>query len=309
MTELYLYKREYSENADKLTEIKPLTSNEVEFISKNSSLLIDFQKHHALIEYVILNYKVISETLVNLTKKITSAEQSSLDYPFENFYLEVNSVILNFLASARTFLDHMATSISRKYTEQSKQFSYFNEIASKEYDTTFSYKFMSRLRNYVQHCGMPPLSYNFQKSFDYDNLIVESNLVVYFEREHLLGNFSKWGKIVKQALLEQDEKFPAIPLINEYIYSLVKIHVNFTREFYMAEILEAKDNILSVINEKEGYSSNGYCFGKITPNGDSIRIEISTIPTSLLSKIYHFTHLQYLLEAKKNKYHFQYGEL
>lgn len=89
------------------TAQRTLDSVEIELIKHHSSILMRFQRHHALIEYAIINYNNLVDLFINKTKEVSYFAAEGIYYPFDNFYFETNTVILNFLASSRTFLDHM----------------------------------------------------------------------------------------------------------------------------------------------------------------------------------------------------------
>lgn len=294
-----------------LKGLKILSEAELSFIAKNGADLITFQKNHALIEYVIGNYNYLSNIFVKKAMEMVSEEKSDLAYPFGDYYLETNSAFLNFLASSRTLLDHMGTNIKKSHGGQSTEFLYFKELYSREFDNNFSYKFMDKLRNFVQHCGMPPLSYTIQKRYDDKNESVTSNLIVMFPRDELLQAYDSWGKHVKPELQHQSSEFPAIPLINEYIYSLIKIYVNYSDKYQAHDILNVKRNLLDIIGEEDGYILGEYSTGYIIPNeeNESVSIKLSTIPTPLLEKVNHFLFLKQLLEDKQDTGYILYDEL
>ena len=305
MSEKTLYK--ISNN--KINEIRILSDDEVNLILKNSSDLIDFQKHHALIEYVILNYKALSDIFIKKVTTIKSTEVSALIYPFSNYYLESSAAVLNFLSSARTFLDHTGTNLKRSFTDNTEPLACFKKITANEFDSKFSYRFMGKLRNYVQHCGMPPLSYNLSNSYDHDKSIAESELTVFFSRDQLLKNYDSWGKNVEPQLKEQPESFPAFPLLNEFVYSLIKIYIEITDGYYFDNAKLAEDFLLRMIGENHGYQESEYIFGTITPYQETLSINTSTIPTSLFSKVHHFEVLKDLIKKRSADAYFQIEDL
>lgn len=302
----------FKSDGNSLKSLKVLTESEFSSIKEHGSTLMEFQRHHALIEYVITNFNTLNDLFVNKTKEIAYNMEGSFHYPFGNFYLEVNTVILNFLSSARIFLEHMDTHIKKEFTVNSPQYSIFRESTVNEFDNKFSYRLMGKLRNYVTHCGMPPLSYNLSKKNEEDDQYTKIILTMDFNRDQLLNGYDGWGAIVRKDLLESNDSFPATPLFNEYIYSLIKIHLIYTNSFVISEVINAKDKILHAINEPEGYSENNYHCGLINPKDnpkDGLEIRLQTIPASLLSKVYHFERLDYLIKNKPEKDYFQYDEL
>ncbi|KEY51401.1 hypothetical protein, partial [Citrobacter amalonaticus] len=213
-----------------------LTQNEADTLAECCSKLITFQKHHALIEYVIYNFKHLNNSLVNLVNLSAKMELNNLEYPFSNFYFEINTAILNLLASARTFLDHMQTHFERSSKSDRTKIETFKIITANEFDTKFSYKFMGKLRNFVQHCGMPPISYNLRKFYSEKDTL-NTELTLMFDRDFLLKEYDSWGAHAKPQLEAQNAEFPVITLVNEYIYSLINIYVRCIEDDIFLEII------------------------------------------------------------------------
>lgn len=302
----------FKSNANSLKSLKSLTKSEFSSIKEFGSTLMNFQRHHALIEYVITNFNTLNDLFINKTKEIGCNAEDSFYYPFGNFYLEANTVILNFLSSARTFLDHMETHIKKEFTENSPQYSTFRDSTVEEFDNKFSYRLMGKLRNYVTHCGMPPLSYDLSKKNEGDNQYTNITLIVNFNRDQLLKGYDGWGAIVRKDLIESKDFFPAISLFSEYIYSLIKIYLIYTKSFVISDVMNAKDKLLHAINEPEGYSEDNYHCGVISPKDnpkDGLNIHLQTIPASLLRKVYHFERLDLLMKKESEQDYLQYDDL
>lgn len=301
----------YSEGLN-FTAQRTLDSDEVELIRYHSSILMQFQRHHALIEYVIVNYNNLIDLFINKTTEVTHSAAEGIYYPFDNFYFEVNTVILNFLASSRTFLDHMESMTRSGLKTNQPESLKFDHLKSHEYDSKFSYRFLGKLRNYVTHCGMPPLSYDLNQNFNEEDSTTKTTLQVYFDRDELLSSSDTWSAKVRQDLKLQEAKFPAISLFNELIFSLIKIHVEYSKDFILPEAESAKNFILQAIGQEDGFTQNLYSLGKAVPdeeNEGNIYLQLSTIPVSLTKKVNHIQYLISLLEQKGNEHFFQPHEL
>jgi hypothetical protein len=90
---------------------------------------------------------------------------------------------------------------------------------------------------------------------------------------------------------------------------LIKVYITYTKQDNFLETLKAKQEILSTINQGEGYYLNDYAMGKITLQDESIKINLSTIPASLLKKIDTFSKIELLLERHKATEFFDYNSL
>ncbi|KFD18365.1 hypothetical protein GTPT_2555 [Tatumella ptyseos ATCC 33301] len=274
--------------AKKINEIRTLSDDELETYDKKTNILMEFVNDFSLVEYVKLNYESLMELLSETIIKAAKEPSFIGSYPFKTFPSLFNSRILNYLMSVKTLLEHMETSINRRYGEESTELLEFKSLTANEFDSKFSYRFMYKLRNFVQHCGMPPLSHTISKSLDEVSNTVSVELIVYFIRDKLIQGFSKWGAQVKADLKQMDESFPTIPIINEHINSIFKIYVIFNEKYHITKALEAKEYIIDFIGERENYIDDEYIIAKIKKTETGLSINKKTIPTSALQKISDF---------------------
>jgi hypothetical protein len=66
---------------------------------------------------------------------------------------DANRHVLDFLFAVRTYLDHSER--RAKHEADPDVADDFKRLTGKFYDEIFSFRFMYRLRNFAQHCGMP----------------------------------------------------------------------------------------------------------------------------------------------------------
>ena len=65
------------------------------------------------------------------------------------------SQIINWLTSFRLHLDYAETRVKRQYGKTSDQVKAFKAQTHQAFDSSIGYRFISKFRNYVQHCGPP----------------------------------------------------------------------------------------------------------------------------------------------------------
>jgi hypothetical protein len=70
-------------------------------------------------------------------------------------HAEADRRMINVLTAMRTLTDHWQTKLSGRHGSDSVQVDAFKRASSQEYDRHFAYRFLCRLRNYAQHCGLP----------------------------------------------------------------------------------------------------------------------------------------------------------
>lgn len=277
---------------NKINEIRPLGNEEVEVYDTQKNIFMGFVNDFALVEYVRLNYESLMELLSETITKVSKEPSFIGSYPFKNFPFLLNTRILNYMMSVKTLLDHMETSINRRFGKDSTEFVEFKALTANEFDSNFSYRFMYKLRNFVQHCGMPPLSYTISKSLDETSSTLSIELIVYFMRDELIRGFSKWGRLVKDDLTQMDESFPIMPIFNEHINAIFKVYILFNEKYHITKALKAKEYIINFIGEKSDYIGDEYIIAKLKKTESGLSINKKTIPTSVFEKISDFYRIK-----------------
>jgi hypothetical protein len=134
-----------------------------------------------------------------------------------------NQKLANILSSFRTYQDYLKHIISETLGDKSTEYKTFEKILVKIYDSNFSYRFFYRLRNYIQHCGLPI------KKISYDAKLMNKEPIEWaqfvnlkIDRDMLL-KFQGWST-VKKEIIKLPDFFEIKPLINDYFNSLNIIH-------------------------------------------------------------------------------------
>ena len=185
--------REHGHKEHHVEVIREIDSAEYRRFKEGKDNLVKYLKHITLYEAVIRNYKDYIHTIdTKLKGQFAGVDEDVIDG--QETMLEFNRRFLNFIAMARLFLDHTETYISRRYGDKSHQYKRFKENTSSEFDNSFAYRFLYRLRNYALHCGMPigrvSGSTKLDKSGESD--VLKSELVIQFSRDQILSDFNKW---------------------------------------------------------------------------------------------------------------------
>jgi hypothetical protein len=153
--------------------------------------------------------------------------------------VEVNRRVLNFLCSARTYLDHTETTLKRTYGERSLVATRFREATSAAYDGDFAYRFAYRLRNFAQHCGLPASYIRFQTlPPEQPGTPNQYSVHVGAWRDHLLAEFD-WGPLTSE-IAAQPQIIDLPPVLHSFMRSLESIQ---------SEVAEAELPLLRPIAE------------------------------------------------------------
>jgi len=227
---------------------RELSQDELDSIDGATTILRRYLTNQQLFEICRRNFSDFEREIEALSSSY------SQDYNLEWSYVSgmvvaVNMRILNLLSSIRTYLDHTEARLKRTFGADSRQVNSFKESTAHEYDNCFSYRFVYRLRNFTQHCGMP-LGRILTKS-DL-NLGHESSATHYidffFERDHLLAQFDSWGNPVKGELSALPEYFAIGPHLKSTMDCLHCIDT-VVQEMNETELEAALANVDKFLNE------------------------------------------------------------
>ncbi|MGG3798623.1 hypothetical protein [Metabacillus fastidiosus] len=180
---------------------------------------------------------------------------------------------MNFLSICRTYLDHTETSLKRKFGAESEQFKNFKTACSYEYDNCFAYRFLYKLRNYSQHCGVPVGSISIDSRAE-DNGQVDYSISVQFDRDSLLRNYDSWGIPVKKELENLTDLFPVNEYIDEVMASFERINLALIEE-RIPELVEGAEYIYEMIRPFEEQPGIPCIidFKNMQSNGGKLKIE------------------------------------
>gem|GEM_PF-1832323 len=211
---------------------------------------------------------------------------------------EMNRLLLNYLSSFRTFLNHLNTRYSRLERQGNSYLKDFKKITSVCYDTSFYYRFFYKLRNYVQHCGLPISYMNVSEKAHKGSVIV--HISIGFNRDSLLDSFD-W-KSVKDDLLKQPEHLELLPCFQEFTHEVQNINLVATSiEILIAE--ESWHKLNEIFDEVRKQCPDGEPFiGRSIEfqNGET-KMNMINFPFHQISKYNEkYLEVQRLIAERKN---------
>jgi hypothetical protein len=180
--------------------IRELSKQECEEYLKAKTRLMFFSRDQQLLEVVRMNYDDLQNSLKKYQEEYV--QNPSMGFlRMESMYLDLNRRILNYLSAARALVDQSKHNVSTRCGKDSQRYKKFAEACSTAYDDCFSYRFLDKLRNYVQHCGMP-LGKLSLRSWETDSTSkkIVHELQVMFNRDELLAARFDWTPRLKKEL-------------------------------------------------------------------------------------------------------------
>ena len=193
-------------------EIRPLENKEYEEYKKSVNRVYYISNDLALYNNVLMNYNQYYDTL-DSNLDAYSKNQRMNWFLIDEIVFNLNRCLLNFLMSIRVFLDHSEHNIKKNYGKDSERYKTFQRITSRCYDRYFSYRFLYKLRNYVQHCGMPVGNIKLYSGLDETELSVNHSLTLYFDRDDLLKKYDSWGSVLEDEISDFPKILKLIPIL------------------------------------------------------------------------------------------------
>jgi hypothetical protein len=264
--------------ASEFKEIRSLSQSEFEKYSDYIVKLILLKNDENLFKIVELNYADFISKIEHITNQLIENDLITEDQQY--LHLEVNRLILNLLSSIRTYLDHTETRLKREYGLASEEYKIFKTETSRTYDENFAYRFLYKLRNYSQHCGLP--AGLLEVSSFSENELPKYILKLSLLRDDLLQNF-KWGNQVTEELCKQEEVFDILYLIKTKFNLLEKINNNVKDLAYKHFQIQGFEllNLLQAIKNKDGAP----CILKTVPVSNKTELTMHWFPFDSITKI------------------------
>jgi hypothetical protein len=173
----------------------------------------------------------------------------------------MNRRMVNFLSSARLYLDQVPQDLHTIDGKTSKQTDIFTEWRRKQYDSSCAYRVLEALRNYAQHCGFPvhAMTLNFKREDTNAGSLMHAGL----QLSVTIQNLKKDQKFKKGVLGELEAKADRqgyvnlTPLVREYVEKICEIH-EAVRSGIAAEVASWDQMIISAVDRARTAFGGGF---------------------------------------------------
>lgn len=227
----------------------------------------------------VSNFRNVYMALEPVTSTLSSAlelinKYQCLELPYVAFQAGITESIQNYLSCFRSYIDTFAHTLSKYYGKDSQIFKQFEIEKAAAFDSNESYRFITALRNFVQHRAFPDCSIN----------VVNGN-----PRQITIT-------ISKQCLIE-DKKFKSssipikynqidnIPIIEDYKIVLGCLSMIHHKILMMAKDLTLLEEFFEVKRDFISYAS-GLCLNESLTKADAnIDIKIQSFDFSIVEEL------------------------
>lgn len=285
-------------NGKEIISIKELTDLEYQEFKIATQNLTLFSTDQQLYSIVNWNHRDYIELLHKYYLEYVE-RRSNVEWAHgQNMVINVNRHILNFLSSVRTFLDHSETNFKKRYGIESTKYKKFKDACSDVYDNSFSYRFLYKLRNYAQHCGMPVGSLNLNsKVINQKTSETSESIELLFNRDDLLQNYDSWGAKLSEELRQLPQKFVINPHMNEVMKSIEHINILLIEE-ELPKLLKSAKDLQEFLKPIEGNYGRPCIlrFHDINGDGQKLNLQVEWIPLHLVEMILNNVNEEYFYD-------------
>jgi hypothetical protein len=220
---------------------------------------------------VLLQNAVEMETAVAHQAAYQRANVSSFPDEVDLEVRLLNRLLINFLASARAFVDSVQASLNRVDGPLRDKCGDLKTFFSEQFDDVFSYRLMEALRNHSQHRALPILQNlttirNWRSRGESMAMLSVSPQI---ERDALINNHKIRRKTRDEIAQGCEAMIDLMPHLAEYVRCFGKI-VDKARRLYQPEYENAVATHTDVL---KGHLADQWGYVWVTPKGDPKRCE------------------------------------
>ncbi len=203
----------------KILGLVELSQNEFDALREANTALGRYRQQISFLNLVLWSFEDYIRFQEELLITGIGRSEASLRAP----ELDLNRRLMNFLSAVRTYLDHTETDLKRRFGEDSERYTRFEKLTNRLYDSWFSYRFLYKLRNFVQHCGLP------LDSLSHTSTHNSRALSVTVSRSRLLTDFD-WGAALRGEIERLPEAVDIGPFLVEHVDQLTTLHERLCTE-------------------------------------------------------------------------------
>lgn len=191
------------------------------------------------------------------------------------FLVNQNRHILNILALASAYLEHARRRIRLLFGEPSAQLAAFNALHRRKFADYFPYRFILKLRNYVQHYDLPMCRAKMSaKAIPGTNREISCEVDLLFNRDDLLRGSFNWDALRKDIAAQPDD-WSAITTLEDAMLQIQDLHV-LAVSFEIDTLRKAASVVEALRKEAETEKGREGCVIYATregPGSDTAKVE------------------------------------
>lgn len=273
--------------------LKLLDKETLDQITNHETYLSDFDINFRLLQCVLDNYTSFEDELKQCLSGNHFSNQNLINVvSLPQLNRITNKCLLNILTAFKMMIEHLEARVKRDFGKNSVEIGVLKKAQSDEFDNNFSYAFCYKLRNYIQHCSIPQITFNINQHMDDSSNQPTCSLTIDIHRDNLLNSYNEWGSIVRPLLEKQEQKLCLLSILDDLRKSLINIFEKIKGLISYDKAQEARKYILNFINEDSQYVGQDYGVCTFTENlNKGLQINTQILKTSLFESLISFDNL------------------
>jgi hypothetical protein len=223
----------------KIHFVRELSDEEDRKVDAHTKVFVANTRRFKLYAILKRNYAEWSKYTTSLLRPQTGLTEDEMN--------ELDRLLSNFLASARSLIDHFKQYHKQTFRRTPSEEKYAEFIGRLE-SQCWAFAFFQDFRNFVQHCGLPVGLYSRTASRHSVTLKISVNA------KWLLENYNGWDK---SALTEAHGELDLIDLTQEYFIRLTQDLGKFLAEAFGPSMLDTHNFFAQFAEEVEAAVPGG----------------------------------------------------
>lgn len=218
------------------------TDEGLQIITSYVEITRHVQEIHQLFEVYRYNLKRLL-SIFELNNSDTIKRHSPRIGDFSD-QIELNALIINYISSGKTLVDAIQACVKASYPTGTSEYKNFTAFLSSTYDDCFSYRLLTRLRDFAQHGHLPVSLRNNIACFDIAQII---NTPHFHHNKAILKEMEKFN----EELLVNQKAYPHHVFtlsVAEYTASMCNVYHTFWTAIHSA-FLSKEQSLRTLIKE------------------------------------------------------------
>lgn len=224
----------------------------------------------SLVNRNYLNMKMMLDAFSNVEKYGGEFREANRQVVKRSFMAELT----NWLAATRLYLENERDFILREFGQSSDEMRQYRAATSTAFDQHEGYRFLYNLRDYTQHCGIPP------GHFNVSGLRPHRKVEITLDKSRLLTARFKWGSHAKTLLHGWPERIRLMPLLEDAMKGYVAVEEQMLR-INLGRCARVAPMLLGALRAGDLSEGNAALFqiSRRAPGSESIEILLRAMPT------------------------------
>lgn len=270
-------KLDHSARIHAINAIRELTTEELATYKNAIEHLTEYKRSTMILPLVDANLEELNQHIAGVLHMPGPDFHNRTT--LESLTLTTNRCLANYLASVKLFLDHTYTRLSRRYGKESSQLAAFRSATAAVFDAEPAYRILYKMRNFLQHCGMPIKLIHFSSAIGPDGTTVVHDCGILCDVDYLLESFSEWGK-ARADLIARAPRLNLPPLLPPFQAAIH--HINAVVNASEQAMLTSSRNTIATILDQGTTSEARGAVADIVDGESTTTIHFLEAPPDLL---------------------------